>query len=345
MENRKRLNLYDFTPEELGFHLTAHGFKTYNSLQIFEWVYQKKQTDFMEMSNLSKALRNHLSEYFELYVPEVHTKQESSDGTIKFLLKLADGFLIETVLMRHDYGLSLCVTSQVGCNMGCAFCASGLKKRQRNLTIGELVGQLIAVRNNLLIDITHVVVMGTGEPFDNYDNIIKFVRIINENKGMAIGQRHITISTAGIVPMIYKYALEPIRSNLAVSLHAPNDDLRLKLMPLNKKYPLTKLIEACAYYFEKTSRRITFEYILLSGINDSVDLADELSDLLRGLNCYVNIIPYNQVDEFGFKVTVIDRALKFMDRLMKRGINVTMRKEQGGDIAAACGQLRLKSDK
>jgi len=229
--------------------------------------------------------------------------------------------------------------------MGCSFCASGLKKKRRNLTIGELVGQIIVVNKALMIDITHVVVMGTGEPFDNYDNVIKFVRVINENKGLAIGQRHITISTAGIVPMIYKYALEPIRSNLAISLHASNDELRNKLMPINKSYPLKKLIEACSYYFEKTSRRVTFEYILLNGINDSQDLADELSDLLRGLNCYVNIIPYNQVDEFEYQATSLDRASKFMDRLMKRGINATMRKEQGGDISAACGQLRLKSDK
>lgn len=344
-ESIQKSNIYDFTLDELASRLVGSGFKTYNAGQVYEWVYQKKETDFSRMSNLSKALRTHLDANYGFNTLKIHSRHESEDGTSKYLLKLEDGFLIETVLMRQSYGNSLCVTSQVGCNMGCAFCASGLKKKRRNLAAWELVAQLIAIREAAATDISHVVVMGTGEPFDNYDNVIRFIRIINENKGLAIGQRHITVSTAGIVPMIYKYALEPIRSNLAISLHAPNDDLRTKLMPINKKYPLAKLIEACKYYFDQTSRRVTFEYVLLNGVNDSLSMADELSDLLRGINCYVNVIPYNQVEEFGFKSTSLDKAMVFVDRLMKRGISATLRKEQGSDIAAACGQLRLKAER
>jgi 23S rRNA (adenine2503-C2)-methyltransferase len=246
--------------------------------------------------------------------------------------------------MIQDYGMSLCVSSQVGCNMGCSFCASGLKKKQRDLTSGEMVAQILTAEDVALTKITHVVVMGTGEPFDNYDNVIRFIRIINETKGLAIGQRHITVSTSGIVPKILQYADEPIRSNLAISLHAPNDELRTRLMKINKSYPLAEIIQACRIYFEKTSRRVTFEYLLIKGVNDTLELADELSDLIRGLNAYVNLIPYNPVHEFTYERTDMNRAMTFLDRLMKRGIAATLRKEQGGDIDAACGQLRLKAD-
>jgi 23S rRNA (adenine2503-C2)-methyltransferase len=272
------------------------------------------------------------------------TQQQSQDGTQKFLFELYDGHAIETVMMLQDYGVSLCVTSQVGCNMGCSFCASGLKYKNRNLTTGELVNQVVSAERLTGQKVTHIVVMGTGEPFDNYDNVIKFIKIVNDSKGLQIGQRHITVSTCGIVPRIYQYADEPIRSNLAISLHAPNDELRTKLMKINKKYPLQDIIEACKVYFEKTSRRITFEYILLSGVNDSIELADQLSDLIRGLNAYVNLIPYNYVKEFEYERTDMKRAMQFYDRLIKRGINAILRKEQGGDIDAACGQLRMKSE-
>jgi 23S rRNA (adenine2503-C2)-methyltransferase len=208
-----------------------------------------------------------------------------------------------------------------------------------------MVGQLMAAERISGTDVTHIVVMGTGEPFDNYDNVIRFIRIVNENKGLAIGQRHITVSTCGIVPKILAYADEPVRSNLAISLHASNDELRTRLMPIDKRYPLKDIIEACKVYFEKTSRRITFEYLLLSGVNDAPGLADELSDLIRGLNAYVNLIPYNHVSEFAFERTDMNRAMQFYDRLIKRGINATLRKEQGSDIDAACGQLRLKADR
>lgn len=338
------MNFYDFTVDDLASILVEKGFKKFNATQLFEWVYTKSVFDFNLMSNISKELKNFMIESFTLEDLKVKTTQQSQDGTQKFLFELQDEFAVESVLMLQDYGVSLCVTSQVGCNMGCSFCASGLKYKNRNLTAGEMVQQVITAEKISGQKVTHLVVMGTGEPFDNYDNVIKFIKVINDPKGLQIGQRHITVSTCGIVPRIYDYANEPIRSNLAISLHAPNDELRTKLMKINKKYPLDDIIEACRVYFEKTSRRITFEYILLSGVNDSVELADQLSDLIRGLNAYVNLIPYNYVKEFGYERTDMKRAMQFYDRLTKRGINVILRKEQGGDIDAACGQLRMKSE-
>lgn len=345
MENGEKVKqITNYSLEELQHILVDQGFKKFNATQIYEWIYQKKVTQFSEMTNLSNTLQNYLQQAFLLSDLPILVHQQSKDGTNKFLLTLQDDFSIETVLMKHDYGYSLCVTSQVGCNMGCSFCASGLKKKTRDLETFELVSQVLTVERKLNIKITHIVVMGTGEPFDNYDNVIKFVKIINHDKGLAIGQRHITISTCGIVPKIYQYAEEPIRSNLAISLHAPNDEVRSKIMFINRKYPIKEIIDACKYYFDKTSRRITFEYILLSGVNDFLEQADELSNLLRGLNAYVNLIPYNHVNEFVYERTDMKRAMAFYDRLMKRGINATLRKEQGADIDAACGQLRMKTD-
>jgi 23S rRNA (adenine2503-C2)-methyltransferase len=338
------INFYDLTIDELSTILISQGFKKFNATQVFEWVFSKSIFDFNKMSNIGLTLRTYLSETFTLDPLTLKTQQQSQDGTQKFLFELYDGHAIETVMMLQDYGVSLCVTSQVGCNMGCSFCASGLKYKNRNLTTGELVNQVVSAERLTGQKVTHIVVMGTGEPFDNYDNVIKFIKIVNDSKGLQIGQRHITVSTCGIVPRIYQYADEPIRSNLAISLHAPNDELRTKLMKINKKYPLQDIIEACKVYFEKTSRRITFEYILLSGVNDSIELADQLSDLIRGLNAYVNLIPYNYVKEFEYERTDMKRAMQFYDRLIKRGINAILRKEQGGDIDAACGQLRMKSE-
>lgn len=338
-------HLFDYTLPALEDALVEDGYKKFNATQLYGWMYQKRELDFNQMTNLSKGLREYLEENYDTTLLLENFRQVSSDGTTKFLFELQDGFLIETVLMNHDYGLSLCVTSQVGCNMGCTFCASGLKKKTRNIETFELVSQIVSVEHLLGVKITHIVVMGTGEPFDNYDNVIRFIKIINDNKGLEIGQRHITVSTCGIVPRIYDYANEPIRSNLAISLHAPNDELRSKLMPINKRYPLAEIIKACEVYFEKTSRRVTFEYILLKDENDSIAQADQLSDLLRGLNAYVNLIPYNPVQEFSHQKTDMKRAMAFYDRLVKRGIVATLRKEQGSDIDAACGQLRMKKSK
>lgn len=337
------IDLFGFTVDALAERLVEAGFKKYNAVQIYEWMYQKKVAAFAEMKNLGKDLRLHLEQNYSLEPLTLRKEQTAADGTRKFLFAMKDGLSVETVLMMQDYGMSVCVSSQIGCSMGCSFCASGLKAKSRDLAPAELVGQIVAVEKLAGIAVTHVVVMGTGEPFDNYENVIEFIRIVNHPKGLAIGQRHITVSTCGIVPRILQYAEEPIRSNLAISLHASNDTLRTRIMKINRAYPLKDVVEACKVYFEKTGRRVTFEYILLKGVNDAPEQADELSDLIRGLNAYVNLIPYNHVKEFLYERTDMDRAMKFYDRLVKRGINAVLRKEQGGDIDAACGQLRLKA--
>ena len=273
---------------------------------------------------------------------ECVTHQKSADGTQKFLFRLHDGNLIETVLMNHDYGYSVCVTTEVGCNMGCSFCASGMKKKLRNLETSEIVLQIMMVSKLANVRVSHVVVMGIGEPFDNYDNVINFLKIINHPLGLEIGARHITVSTCGLVPKIYEYANFDLQVNLAISLHASNDEIRNQIMPINKAYPIALLIKAITYYIEKTNRRVTLEYILLKGINDSYECAMELCDLVHGLNVYVNLIPYNEVLEKPYKRSTPDDMRVFFDTLKKRRINVQLRKEQGGDIDAACGQLRSK---
>jgi len=335
---------YDFTIESLKSYLIENGFKAFNADQIYKWVYEQKVFDFNQMTNISKQLVAFLKDNVEIQDLDINTVQESSDGTVKFLFKLHDGSLIESVLITYDYGKSICVTSQVGCNMGCAFCASGLIKKSRDLAVHEMVRQVTSIENHLKIRVSHIVVMGTGEPFDNYQNVIDFIKVINYKHGLQIGSRHISVSTCGIIPKIYEYANETIKTNLAISLHAPNNELRNRLMPINRAFPLEELIEACKDYFEITGRRITFEYILLNGINDSVQYANELSDLIRGINAYVNIIAYNPVNELSFKKKNDQRASEFYSKLIKRGINATLRREQGSDIDAACGQLRYKKE-
>jgi 23S rRNA (adenine2503-C2)-methyltransferase len=275
-------------------------------------------------------------------------KQVSHDGTTKFLFQLEDGALLESVMMIFDYGKSICVSSQVGCNMGCAFCASGLTKKKRNLTSGEMVAQVMYVQKELdktQDRLSHIVVMGTGEPFDNYENVMNFLSCVNHDRGLGIGSRHITISTCGIVPRIYDFANEHTQYNLAVSLHAPNNELRNQLMPVNKAYPIEELMKALTYYSTENNRRLTFEYILLKGVNDKPSHAKELAKLLKGLNAYVNLIPYNSVDEKHFKSVTHDEAMIFYDMLMKNHVRCTIRKEHGNDIDAACGQLRIKEIK
>ncbi len=338
-----KVDFYNFTITHLKDYMLANGFKAYNGDQLYKWIYEQHVFDFDLMTNVSKDLRLFLKENMVIRDLEIANKQVAVDSTVKYLLKLDDGHLIETVLMNHDYGKSVCVTSQVGCNMGCTFCASGLIKRQRNLEVHELVRQITTVENDMGVKVTNIVVMGTGEPFDNYDNVMDFIRVINYKHGLQIGSRHISVSTCGIVPKIYEYAKETIKCNLAISLHAPNDELRSKLMPINKAYPLHDIIAACNEYYRLTKRRITFEYILLDGVNDDLRYADELSDLIRGMNAYVNLIPYNPVNEFRYKKTDPEKASKFYLQLIKRGINATLRKEHGSDIDAACGQLRLKA--
>ena len=325
-----------------------HGWKSYRGHQIFQWLYRNRVFDIDEMTNVSKETREILKKDFIVNPLKLIKKQVSHDGTTKFLFQTEDGALLESVMMVFDYGRSVCVSSQVGCNMGCAFCASGLTKKKRDLTSGEMVAQVLYVQKELDKQgqrLSHIVVMGTGEPFDNYDNVMNFLATVNHDRGLGIGSRHITISTCGIVPRIYDFANEHTQYNLAISLHAPNDELRDKLMPVNHAYPLKELIEAVQYYGKENNRRLTFEYILLNGVNDHPEHAKQLAKLLHGMNAYVNLIPYNAVDEKGFKSVSHDEAMVFYDLLMKNHVRCTIRKEHGNDIDAACGQLRIKEIK
>ena len=335
-------NIYNYSLEQLTNYFASINQKPFRAKQVFSWLYQKEASSFDEMSNLSKELREQLKEHFTFDILKIVEKQESKDGTIKYLFEMLDGSLIETVLMIHDYGKSLCVTSQVGCNMKCSFCASGLLRKQRDLTPGEIVAQVMKVQLDTKQRISHVVVMGTGEPFDNYDNVMEFVRIINHPNGLAIGARHITISTCGLIPGIQRYSDEGIQTNLAISLHAPNDEIRNQLMPINRRYPLDDLRQAISDYIDKTNRRVTFEYILLKDVNDSLVDARQLAHYLRGLNAYVNLIPYNSVDEHGYQPSDQETIEKFKSELLRLHINVTLRKEHGRDIDGDCGQLRAK---
>ena len=313
--------------------------------QIFDWLFKKRVTSIEEMSNLPKDLKALMEQSFDMTTLKERKKQVASDGTTKFLFELSDGDLIETVLMRHKYGCSVCVTTQVGCRIGCKFCASTLSGLKRNLQAGEIVTQVLRVQQYLDETedrVSHIVVMGIGEPFENYDNLTKFINIINNEKGLNIGSRHITVSTSGIVPKIYTFADEHPQISFAVSLHAPNDALRTQLMPINRAYPLEKLMEAVKYYIKQTNRRITFEYGLIKNVNDTVDCANQLADLVGKLNCHINLIPINYVPERGFDRTPIEHIEKFEQTLKKRGVNVTVRRELGSDIDAACGQLRAK---
>ena len=335
-------NIYDFTMSELEDRLITKGYKKFNARQVFEWIYKKKVSKFEDMSNLSKKLREYLINNYDFSSLIVDSHQVSDDGTEKFLFRLEDSNLIETVLMRHDYGNSVCVTTQLGCNIGCSFCASGLQKKKRDLGTHEIVMQVLKVEQLTKERVSHVVVMGIGEPFDNYLATMRFVDVINNPYGLEIGARHITISTSGLVPKIREFANEEKQVNLAISLHAPTNQIRSKLMKINDTYGLEELIQASKDYVEKTNRRITFEYILLDGINDNLTHANQLSNLLRGINCYVNLIRYNYVEEFSYVGSSEERANAFYLQLKRRGINATLRREKGGDIDAACGQLRSK---
>lgn len=342
---KKKKSIYGMTYEQMERWAESKGWKKFRVQQIFRWLYKERVTDFEQMTNLSKETRKALEEEFTFNPLQLVRSQISKDGTRKFLFRTEDGALLESVMMVFEYGNSVCVSSQVGCNMGCAFCASGLTKKQRDLTAAEMTAQVMHVQKALDEAgerVSHIVVMGTGEPFDNYDNVMDFLKTVNHDRGLAIGSRHITLSTSGIVPMIYKFADGHYQYNLAVSLHAPNDELRSRLMPVNKAWPLEELMKAIDYYTKENNRRLTFEYILLKGVNDSPAHARELARLLRGYNCYVNLIPYNSVDEHGFRSVSREEAMKFYDILKKEKIAVTIRKEHGSDIDAACGQLRIK---
>ena len=332
-------SIYDYRLEDLKEYFKSNNEKEFKAIQIYEWLYKKRVKTFDEMTNIKKEIIERLKQDFEIKPLNILKKQIDTD-VCKYLFELEDKNKIEAVLMKHDYGNSLCVSTQVGCNMSCAFCESGRLKKVRNLNSYEMVLQILQVEADLNIRISHIVLMGIGEPFDNYDNVIKFIDIINEPKGAYLGARHITVSTSGIVPKIEEFSNNPKQVNLAISLHAPNNEIRNQIMPINKAYPIEKLIESVKKYINKTHRRVTFEYIMLQNINDSEENALELSKLLKGINCYVNLIPYNETSHIKYKKSAKEQIMKFYDTLKKNNINVTIRKEFGRKVSAACGQLR-----
>ena len=346
----EKQSIYGLTRQQLTDWFVEHGEKKFRAEQVWDWLYRKRVQSFEDMSNLSKATIELLTDHFMFDPIQPIEIQESADGTIKYLFKLHDNHLIETVLMKHEYGLSVCVTTQVGCNMGCTFCASGILKRQRHLTAGEIVSQIMQVQYYLDQNyddkrVSHIVVMGIGEPMDNYDNVMNFLRIVNDDKGLAIGARHITVSTCGIAHKIKEFADEGLQVNLAVSLHAPNNEVRTSIMRINRSFSIEKIMEAIDYYIEKTNRRVTFEYIMIHDINDKKEHAQELADLLKDKKklAYVNLIPYNPVNEHvQYERSYPEDIMAFYDILKKNGINCVVRQEHGADIDAACGQLRSK---
>ena len=336
-------NIYNFTLTELEDYFISINDKKFRATQIYDFLYKKRNEDIDTYGNIPNNIKEVLKKEFSFYKIKIIDKQED-EGVKKYLFELEDNNHIESVIMYHDYGISICVSSQIGCNMGCRFCQSGRLKKVRDLEPYEIVEQILLIEEDIKERITHVVVMGIGEPFDNYDNVMKFVHIINSPQGINIGSRHITISTCGIVPKIDKFSEEEGQVNLAISLHAPNDELRKKIMPVAKLYPLDELINAVKRYIKKTNRRITFEYILLENINDSKECAYELVKLLKGLNDYVNLIPYNETENSLFSRTKNVQIKAFYDILKKSNITVTIRREFGSKVDAACGQLRANHE-
>ena len=335
------MNIFNVTKESLEDSVISKGYKKFLASQIIDWIYDKKIYNPDLYSNIKKENRDFIKNEFSFDFISIEKVEEDSD-TKKFLFRLLDGQKIEAVLMYHDYGLSICVSSQVGCNMGCKFCESGRLKKVRNLETYEMVQQIILVSKYVNKKINSVVIMGIGEPFDNYDNVINFIKIINNDKMLAIGSRHITVSTCGIVPKIVQFSYLPWQVNLAISLHAPTDEIRNQIMPISKAYPLDLLMKTIKDYTLKTGRRVTIEYVMLKGINDTNNCAHQLANLLKGMNVYVNLIGYNETNNIEYKASNNDTIMKFYDTLKKDGINVTIRRKFGNKISAACGQLRSK---
>ena len=329
--------------KDLEEYFLSHNDKKFRATQIYDWLYRKNVTSFDEMTNLRKEVIELLKSDF--YLRTLELKKVERDTLVnKYLFYLQDGEKIEAVLMRHDYGNSICISTQVGCNMGCKFCESGRLKKVRNLTAGEMTEQILKVQEDIEDRVSHVVLMGIGEPFDNYDEVTKFIEIINHDLGLAIGARHITVSTCGLIPKIKEFMNFPYQVNLAISLHAPTDELRRQIMPVANAYPLKDLMQTIREYIAKTNRRVTFEYILLRDINDSKECAEQLAKLVSGMNCYVNLIPYNETENIGYKRSKEETIRTFYDILKKNHTSVTKRKEFGSKISAACGQLRSKKE-
>ncbi len=330
------LNLQELTNE-----ITALGQPKFRAKQIYRWLHKSFVTEFSQMSDLSLSLRELLNDNFVIFDCTIEKKLISEyDGTVKYLFKLHDGEFIESVLMKYKYGYTVCVSSQVGCRMGCTFCASTLAGVVRNLNPSEILSQIYTISRDNDIRVSHIVMMGMGEPFDNYDNVLKFLQLVTDENGVNISMRHISLSTCGIVPKIYSLMEENLQLTLSVSLHAPTDELRSSMMPVNKKYPINELIGACREYTLKTSRRISFEYSLVKNVNDTDECAYALAKLLKGMICHINLIPVNEVTETGCKKSSPERVKRFSDILTSKGFTVTVRRELGSDINAACGQLR-----
>ena len=341
--NVNNRNIKDFTLEELKEKLKEMGEKPFRAEQIFKWLYDDRVSSFDDMTNLSIDLREKLNNIFDIKEFRILKKQVASDGTKKYLFDILDGNAIETVLMQYHHGYSLCVSSQVGCKMGCKFCASTGIPFVRNLSSGEIVEQIMAVERDEKIRISNVVFMGIGEPLDNYDNVVKAIHLINNPKGLNIGARHISVSTSGLVPKIYKLAEENIQCTLSISLHATTNEQRSKMMPVNNSYPIEELLQACRDYIEKTHRRISFEYALAKENNDNLEDAKRLVKLLKGMLCHVNLIPINKIENGSFTKSSNENIMRFRDYLNEHGIVATIRRELGSDIDAACGQLRRKN--
>ncbi|MCR5503823.1 MAG: 23S rRNA (adenine(2503)-C(2))-methyltransferase RlmN [Lachnospiraceae bacterium] len=334
-------DLGSLTIPELTDYLKTLGEPSYRASQIFDWLHKRGAISFDEMTNLPKPLREKLSEDCVLREPVIRKVQESKiDGTRKYLLELEDGNLIEAVRMRYEYGDTVCISSQAGCRMGCAFCASGIGGLKRNLTASEMLGEIAVVEKDTGSKLSHIVVMGTGEPLDNYDNLVRFIELVSDEKGRNLSQRNITVSTCGIVPKIRELADRRFQITLAISLHAVTDEKRRRIMPVAKSYSIRELTEACRYYFDRTGRRLSLEYALIAGNNDTDEDAEGLSSIAKSLGAHVNLIPVNPVTEAGMKRPKRAAVLNFRDRLLKRGVNVTVRRELGSDIDGACGQLR-----
>ena len=335
-------DIRSMTKEELASLMAEMGEKRFRADQIFSWFHKRCASSWDEMTDLSKNLRGKLMEY-PLNTPEILEVQTSKiDGTKKYLFRLFDGNVIESVFMRYHHGNSVCISSQAGCRMGCRFCASTIGGLSRNLLPSEMLSQIYEIQRDTCERVSNIVVMGTGEPLDNYDNLLRFIRLVTDPDGLSISQRNITVSTCGLVPEIRRLAEEKLQITLAISLHAPNDALRRTLMPVANKYTIDEILSACRDYFKATGRRISFEYSLIAGVNDSPEQAKELAGRLKGLNCHVNLIPVNPVKERSFERSGRAKVLDFKINLEKYGINVTIRREMGSDIDGACGQLRKK---
>ena len=336
-------NIFGYTKEMLEDYFIKMGEKKFKATQVFEWLYIHNEYNIANFSNIKKEVLEKMQEDFNTDFIKIEQVLEGKDVK-KFLFRLLDGEKIEAVLMEHDYGLSVCVSSQVGCNMGCKFCESGRLKKVRNLETYEIVEQILLIQKYINKRINSIVMMGIGEPFDNYNNIINFIKIVNDQKGLAIGSRHITVSTCGLIPKIKEFSNLELQVNLAISLHGATNEVRNKIMPVNKVYNIEALIDTIKEYIAKTNRRVTIEYVMLNMINDTENDAINLANLLKGLNVYVNLIPYNETKNIGFKKSSKERIDKFFNILNSRNINVTVRREFGGNIKAACGQLRSESD-